>query len=208
MSDQSTPSRTAPGNRSATARARTALLRTGWATRLTLRRRDTQLVFGALTAAYLAVYLWVIGHLAPGLGGYGVSVVADPLAALFRPELGAFVFTPVARVMVGPITYLFSLNTVLGLGLAVLVGLNLAMTYLVWTRPKTCGIGERSSGVLASVPALLSGTACCGPVVLIVLGIQASGVLITAFEFLLPVAALVLIGSLVLVGRQVDPQAV
>jgi hypothetical protein len=208
MTDQPTQGRTAPRHRTALARARAAVSRTRWATGLALRRRDTQLVFAGLTAAYLAVYLWVIGHLAPGLGGYGVTVVADPLAALVRPELGAFVFTPVARVMLGPVTYLFSLNTVLGLGIAVLVGLNLALTYLVWTRPKTCGIGERSSGVLASVPALLSGTACCGPVVLIVLGIQASGVLITAFEFLLPVAAVVLVGSLVLVGRQVDPQAV
>jgi hypothetical protein len=56
------------------------------------------------------------------------------------------------------------------------------------------------------LPAVLSGTACCGPVVLIVLGIQASGVLLTAFQFLLPFAALLLVGSLVLVGRQVDPQ--
>jgi hypothetical protein len=44
--------------------------------------------------------------------------------------------------------------------------------------------------------------------VLVVLGIQASGVLLTAFQFLLPVAVLALVGSLVLVGRQVDGAAV
>jgi hypothetical protein len=41
---------------------------------------------------------------------------------------------------------------------------------------------------------------------LIVLGIQASNTLLTAFQFLLPVSALLLVGSLVLVGRQVTPQ--
>lgn len=106
--------------------------------------------------------------------------------------------------MFGPVTYLFSFNTVLGLGLSVLVGLNLTLTYLLWTQPKACGIGESSPGILASLPAVLSGTACCGPVVLIVLGIQASSVLLTAFRFLLPVAVIMLVGSFVLLGRQVE----
>lgn len=195
-------------NQSYTSRFRTAVLRTRDATSITLRRHDTQFVFGSVTAGYLVVYLWAIGHLAPGLGGYGVSVVADPLAKLLRPELGPFMFTPVARITIGPLTYLFSFNSALGLGLAVLVGVNVALTYLAWTQPKACGLGESSTGILASVPALLSGTACCGPVILIVLGIQASGVLLTTFQFMLPVAALLLVGSLVLVGRQVDPQAI
>ncbi len=190
-----------------TARFGTALSRTRSATTIALRRRDAALVFGGVTLLYLVVYLWIIDHLAPGLGGYGVTVVADPLGKFLQPELGPFVFTPVARVALGPVTYLLSFNTVLGATLAGLVGLNLALTYLVWTQPKACGIGGSSSGFLASIPALLSGTACCGPVVLIVLGVQASGVLISAFQFLLPAAALLLVGSLVLVGRQVNPQA-
>lgn len=170
-----------------------------------LRRRDTTLVFGVVTAGYPALYLLAIGHLAPGLSGYGVTVVSDPLSAFLRPALGPFSFTPVARIALGPVTYLFSLNSVIGLGLAALVGLNLAVTYLAWTQPSACGIGHSTSGFLASVPAVLSGTACCGPVVLIALGIQASGVLLTTFQFLLPLAVLVLVGSLVLVGRKVDP---
>lgn len=183
-----------------------ALSRTRDATKLTLRRRDAKAVFGVVTVGYFVVYLWAIGHLAPGLGGYGVTVVADPLSEFLHPALGPLSFTPVARVALGPVTYLFSLNSVLGFGLAVLVGLNLALTYLAWTQPRACGLGQSSPGILASLPAVLSGTACCGPVVLIVLGIQASGVLLTAFQFLLPFAVLLLVGSLVLVGRQVEPR--
>lgn len=189
-------------------RVETALSRTRFATSLAFRRRDAALVFAGVTLVYLVVYLWMIDHLAPGLGGYGISVVANPLGKFLQPELGPFMFTPVATVSLGPVTYLFSLNTVLGGVLAGLVGLNLALTYLVWRQPKACGIGGSSSGFLASIPALLSGTACCGPVVLIVLGIQASGLLLTTFQFLLPAAALLLVGSLVLVGRQVNPQAI
>ena len=191
-----------------TDRLRTAVARTRTGAALALRRRDGRLVFGGVTAAYLVAYLRAVGHLAPGLGGFGVTVVSDPAGKLLRPELGPFTFTPVARVVAGPVTYLASFNTVIGAVLAVLVGLNLALTYLAWRQPAACGIGESSTGLLASVPALLSGTACCGPVVLIALGIQASGVLLTAFRFSLPVAAILLVGSLVLVGRQIDPGAV
>lgn len=173
---------------------------------MTLSRRDAQLVVAGVTAGYLVVYLWAIGHLAPGFGGYSVTVVADPVAKFLRPALGPFSFTPVARVQLGPVTYLLSFNSVLGSVLAVLVGLNLGLTYLAWTRPKACGIGQSSTGVLASLPAVLSGSACCGPVVLIVLGIQASGALLTTFQFLLPLSVVLLLGSLVLVSRQVDPR--
>ncbi|MFO7926299.1 MAG: hypothetical protein ACQET5_03645 [Halobacteriota archaeon] len=194
-------------NQSYAARFGRVVSRTRNATALTLRRREPRIVLVSVTVGYLLTYLWAIGHLATGLGGYEVTVVADPLAKLLRPALGPFSFTPVARVSLGPVTYLFSLNTLLGLGLAILVGLNLALTYLAWTQPKACGLRESSSGVLASLPGLLSGAACCGPVVLIVLGIQASGVLLTAFQFLLPIAAFVLVGSLLLIGRQVEPRA-
>lgn len=169
------------------------------------RRPDATVVVVGTAVGYLLIYLYALGHLAPGIGGFDVTVVSGALEKFFQPELGPFSFTPVARVSVGPVTYLFSLNTILGLGIASLVGLNLGLTYLAWRQPAACGIGSSSSGFLASIPAVLSGTACCGPVVLIVLGIQASGIIVTAFQFLLPIAVVLLLGSLVLVGRQIDP---
>jgi hypothetical protein len=181
-----------------------ALERTRSATAAALRGRDTRVVFGVVAVAYLIVYLRAIGHLAPGLGGYGASVVDAPFAEFLRPQLGPLSFTPIARVTLGPVTYLFSFNTVLGAGLAALVGLNAALTYLAWRRPAACGIGTSSTGALASLPALLSGAACCGPVVLLAVGIQASGVLLTAFQFLLPAGVVLLAGSLLLVGRRIE----
>jgi len=185
-------------------RVGTALARTRDAALLTVRRRDAAAVFLAMTTVYLLAYLRAIGHLSSGLGGVEVVVVDDALAQLFRQARGPLAFRPVARVSLGPVTYLFSLNTPIGGAIAALVGLNLALSYLAYTSPAACGIGSRSAGLFAGVPALLSGSACCGPVVLIVLGIQASGVLLSAFQFLLPAAILALLGSLVLVGRQVN----
>lgn len=168
---------------------------------MTLYRRDGQVIFAVVSVAYLLAYLRGIGHLAGGLGGFSVTVVTDPLSTLLQSE-GGFSFRPIARIALGPVTYLASLNTLLGGGVAALVGLNLALSYLAWRQPAACGVGQSTAGLIAGVPALLSGTACCGPVVLIVVGVQASGALLTAFQFLLPVAVLLLVGSLVVVGRQ------
>ncbi|VTT86395.1 unknown [Halorubrum sp. DM2] len=192
--------------RNAAVRLESAVSRTFAATGGVFRRTDATLVVVGTAVGYLIAYLYALGHLAPGVGGFDLFVVSGAFEKFFQPELGPFSFTPVVRVSAGPVTYLFSLNTVLGIAIAGLVGLNLGLTYLAWRQPAACGVGSSSSGVIASIPAVLSGTACCGPVVFIVLGIQASGIVVTAFQFLLPIAVVLLVGSLVLVGRQIDPE--
>jgi len=182
--------------------------RTRLATAVSLRRGDARTVFAGVTVGYLVTYLFAIGHLGTGLGGFDLVVVDDPARRFFRPALGPLSFEPVARVTIGPVTYLFSFDTVLGAALSALVGLNLAVTYVAWRQPAACGIARSSTGLLASLPAIVSGTACCGPVVLIALGIQLSGTLLTAFQFLLPIGAALLVASLLLVGRRVDPATI
>jgi len=179
------------------------LSRTAAAVGVVPRRLDAGLVLVTSTLGYLVVYLFTVGDLSLTGGGGPRLVVTDLSRAL--STTGFFRFEAVALVDLGPVTYLFSpLNTLVALSLAGLVGVNLALTYLGWVQPRACGL-EASSGVFAGLPALLSGAACCGPTVLLVFGIQASGVLITGFQFLVPVAVLLLVASLLLVGRQVDP---
>lgn len=180
------------------------LSRTAGAVGVVGRRNDARLILVGSTLGYLLLYLYTVGDLAfTGRGGTSAFVV-DDLSRAFT-SLGFFRFEAIALVEAGPITYLFSpVNVLVALTLAVLVGVNLALTYLGWVQPKACGL-DASSGVFAGIPALLSGAACCGPTVLLVLGIQASGVLITTFQYLVPVALLLLVGSLLLIGRQVDP---
>ena len=167
-------------------------------------RRDATLVLLASSLGYFLLYLVTVGDLAVGGGGALTVTTADDLSRAFA-SVGFFRFDAVAIIAVAGVTFLLSpLNLLLAALLAGLVGANLALTYLGLVQPKACGL-EASTGVLAGLPALLSGAACCGPTILLVVGIQASATLITGFQFLVPVAVVMLVGSLLLIGRQVDP---
>lgn len=172
-----------------------------------LKRPKSLAVFGVVTILYLFAFLWMMQNVFIEMSaGFSLSVpVSDPVSRMFQRAPGPFAFEPIAIVELGAFTWLFSpLNTLIGLVLSTLVGLNLALTYLSVAQPKSCGIGA-GSGILASIPALLAGSTCCAPVILVVFGIQASGVLLTAFSWLLPVGVLLLLGSLVYVSGKVDP---
>jgi len=190
------------------ARARDRLVVTGAVVRGVLRGRGSLAVFVGVAVGYLLAFLWLLGDLLVATEvGFSVFVVDDPVARALRPAPGAFLFQPVALLEFGVVVWEFSpLNTLLGLGIATLVGLNLAVSYLAVTQPRSCGLST-GAGVLASVPALLAGSTCCAPVLLLVLGIQASGLVLAAFAWLLPVSVLLLASTLVYVAGKVDPAA-
>lgn len=168
-------------------------------------------VFLGTTVGYFLLYSVAVGDLARSVtpGEVGLSVVNDPLSRLFE-STGPFQYEAVAFIELGVVDYLFApLTAAVGLGLAVLVGLNLAVAYGAWRRPAACrlparGGADSTAGVLAGVPALLSGTVCCGPAILLVVGVQATAGILAVFQWLLPVAVVLLVGSLVLVSRRVQ----
>lgn len=171
---------------------------------LVIRRRDSLAVVLTVTAGYLVTYLWAAQDLsyrpdAP----LDLFVVSDPLGRMLVRtgpasfEAIAVLDTGVFRLLVSPV------NVGIGLVLATLVGFSLGLTYLAVVQPKACGIGA-GTGFLASVPALLSGTVCCGPVVLLAVGLQASGFLMTMFAWLLPIGVVLLVGSVVYVAGKID----
>ncbi len=165
-----------------------------------VQRPDSLAVIVLSTMIYSLIYLFAIGHLFLERAGFGVTMVSAPLTRLWQ-RTGTFQWEPIARVDVGSVSVLFSpLNASLAVLLGLLVGLNLGVAYLAWRQPKACGIGA-GSGFLAAIPALLTGSACCAPVLLIVLGIQASGLLLLAIDVALPLGILLLLSSLVYVGR-------
>lgn len=183
-------------------------VRTKAASAAVVKRRDSVGIFAAVTALYLFGFLFLFGDLSIRTGlGASVFVIDDPLAQMLQPRPEPFMYEPIALVDLWVIRYLFSpVNLLLGLSLSVLVGLNLALSYLAIRQPQSCGVAP-ASGLLASIPALLAGSACCAPVLLLVLGIQASALLLTVFAWLLPVGIALLIGSLVYLATRVDPMA-
>lgn len=190
------------------ARIRSRLDTTRLVARGVVRQRGPLAVMLAVTVAYLGTFLWVLGDIVVHSGaGVSVFVADNPLSRAFRPAPGAFLFQPVALLELGVLVWEFSpINTLLGLAIASLVGLNLAFSYLAVTQPRSCGLST-SAGVFASVPGLLAGSTCCAPVILLVFGIQASGILLTAFVWLLPASIALLLLTLVYVAGKVDPTA-
>lgn len=187
---------------------RNSLTQTGQVIRFASTRNDAMLVVGITGILYIVVYLYAIGDLSyqPGVG-HQLIFVDHPLHRMFEPGPGRFSYEAVALIDVWTIRYLFSpLNLLLGFLLSVLVGINLGLSYLAVIQPKACGIGT-GSGILASIPALLAGSACCAPVILVVFGITASGTLLSLISWLVPIGFMLLIVSLIYMARQINPVA-
>lgn len=178
--------------------------RTRLAVRLAFQRRDSTLVFLGVGLGYLMVYLWVVQDLRirrdvePGL------LTVDNMLATALRRTGPASFERIAMIDTGVVRWMISPgNTAIGLGLAALVGISLALTYLAIVQPRACGLGA-GSGVLAAIPALLGGTVCCGPVLAFVLGIQLTSVTMTAFAWLLPLAVAMMVGSAIYIGGKIQ----
>jgi hypothetical protein len=173
-----------------------------------VRRRGSRAVFAGVTVGYLVTFLWAMGDLNFRRTGVGVvAVVDDPLARMLEPGPGPYTHEPVALVELGVGVLQFSpLNTALGLGIALLVGVNMAFTAIAVTQPKSCSIGT-TAGVMASIPALVAGSACCAPAIFLALGITASGVALTAFLWLLPLGIVLLLVTPLYLAGQIDPAA-
>jgi hypothetical protein len=188
------------------ATAKRRLSRTVTVSRAILRRRDTLAVLAGVAIVYLVAFLYVVQDLAFSGSALSVTVADDPLATMFQSAPGTFMHRPVVLLELGVATWEFSpLNTLLGGGIAALVGLNLALSYLAVVQPRSCGVGA-GAGVVAGIPALLAGSTCCAPVVVLVLGIQATGTLITVFAWLLPVSILLLLATLVHITGRINPE--
>ena len=113
-----------------------------------------------------------------------------------------------ALLSAGPVEYLFApVNAGVGAALAALVGVTLAVSVVAWRGPAACRIGA-GAGAVAGVPGVLSGVACCGPTLLLVIGVQASAGLLAVFRWFLPLSVAGLLATLLWVGSRVDLAAV
>ncbi|MDT3435673.1 hypothetical protein [Haloarcula sp. 1CSR25-25] len=179
------------------------LRNTAVAIRGALTRRDGRVTLGGSGLAYFLLYLVGLRHLGFGQSGYEVSVVSNPLTRAFR-QVGPFQWEPIALVVVGPVELLVApLNMLLGGVLALLVGLNLAVSVVAWRGPSACRLGP-GAGTAAGLPGLLSGFACCGPTILLVVGVQASAGILALFQWLLPITVVALLATLLWVGSRVE----
>ncbi|MCH8550678.1 MAG: hypothetical protein LAT62_02000 [Natronospirillum sp.] len=165
-----------------------------------IRRLRAGLV--AVTLVYLVAFLFAIQNLTLPTGTDFAVLWADP-ALMFR-RTGYLLFDAIAVIHTPLFTWLLSpLNLLLGLIISLLVGLNLVLSWIAWRQPRACRVNG-STGTLGLIPALLAGGACCAPTLLLVLGIQATAALITAIQWMIPLALVLLIGSLIWVAQKTN----
>lgn len=160
--------------------------------------RRLALVIGAV---YLVLFLVALQDIS--LGGRRYQLLTTDWTRMFDRS-GAITFEAIAQVTVPGLTILLSpLNILIGLVLAGLAGLNLTVTWMAFRQPKACRF-NRPTGILASVPALLAGSACCAPAIILILGLQVSSLFITVFQVLIPVSALLLLVTLAMILHRTD----
>jgi hypothetical protein len=166
-----------------------------------------------LGLAFVVVYLYSVGNiviapraaLAFGRPIDAVAIVSDWETKMWKP-IAPFVWEPiVALYPIRSVALFISVpNVLLALLLGTLVALNMAVA-----RAKLVAAGKNSggfaSGFLASLPALLTGFACCVPTVILAFGSLAAAFTVAAVAiapYFLPLAAFALVGNLIWDLRQ------
>lgn len=161
-------------------------------------RRWAALAAGAL---YFVFYLYAVRQLVLGgviSPGDGATFAVDPnwYSKLLDPIAG-YTFEPVAALYLfgGAALFLAPLNLLIGLVLGGLVALNVASATYALAAVRSC---RRLSwtGLLGSLPALLTGFACCVPTVGLMLGANLALALIGLQSFLLPLGMIGLAAGL------------
>jgi hypothetical protein len=173
------------------------------ASKLLFRSRKYSTVFILISLTFLLLFMVAMQDISINNSfETGFRTVSDPVSTAFDSR-APFQWEPVAQINAGYLTVLLSpLNLSLGLFLGFLTGLNLAFSYIAWRQPHICS-ANKSTGILSSVPAILAGSACCAPVILILLGVQITAALLTLMSFLIPLAVVLLLTNLVVSANKV-----
>ena len=179
-------------------------MKNAWSTLVNLLRvASYRRIALGIGTVYLVLFLIALRDIT--LGGSGVQFATVAWTRMFSPT-STFTFEAIARLTLPGVTVLIApLNILIGGVLSLLAALNLMVTYVAYNQPSACSF-NRSTGVLASLPALLAGGACCAPAIVLILGLQVSSLFITAFQVLIPVAAVLLLITLKLILDRTHPE--
>jgi hypothetical protein len=157
----------------------------------------------AVSAALVYLTVFMVALQDVSLGGRGLQFLTTHWSRAFE-RTGTFTFEAIAQLTLPGLTILLSpINLAIGAVLSSLVGLNLTVTWIAFRQPLACRF-NRSSGILASLPALLAGGACCAPAIILILGLQLSSLMVAAFQVMIPVSGMLLLLTLWLILRRTN----
>lgn len=163
--------------------------------------RSRRFLIAALVAlgAYVLLYLAAAQYLvaAPGETDsfFAFRLLPDWRELMFR-QRAPFVFEPIGALHFGPFMLFVSIpNLVIAVALGLLVAANVAVSYFSFHALGLRGLRGLHS-LIGTIPALISGMACCVPTLILVIGLQLTATLATVWSWLVPASALLLVGSL------------
>lgn len=150
-------------------------------------------------AAYVALYLAAAQFLiaAPGEteSVFALRVLPGWRDLIFR-QRAPFLYEPIGVLHFGPFMLFLSIpNIVIATALGLLVAANVAVSYFSFRALGLRGVRGLHS-LIGTIPALISGAACCVPTLILVIGLQLTATLATVWSWLVPASALLLVGSL------------
>jgi len=151
---------------------------------------------------YLLLFLIAIGDITPGnRSGSSSLIVMQNWSETMLRERSAFQFEAVAVLETSLFVWLVSpVNVAIGLTLGLMTGLQVALVRIARRCAAACGLGP-ATGILASLPGLLAGSACCAPMLFLLLGLQVTASLVTLMGLMIPVAFLLLTIGLAATAR-------
>lgn len=162
-------------------------------------------IFISISLVYLFIYLVSLGDITFSGGSFGVASVEW---SKMLKRSGYLTFEPIYQLSTPVLTVLLSpINLVIGTAISTLVGVNLTVTVLAFGQPSVCDF-NRSVGVISSLPALLAGGACCAPVIVLIFGLQMSTLVVSISQFMIPIAIVLLVITLVLILRKTRQDAI
>ena len=155
-----------------------------------------------VTALYLTTFLLSVGDLA-------VDAVMRPLSATFAGswmelmlrQRTPFQFEAIAMIdLPGAVLLLSPLNIATGLILGLLTGVQIALVGIARRCATACRL-HPLSGLISGLPGLLAGSACCAPVLFLLLGLQVTTAVVTTMSLMIPAAFLLLVAGLCVTAR-------
>jgi len=158
-----------------------------------------RIVAAILFVVFVVAYLYSAQFIIWGAvttNGTGFLLIPEWPSLMFR-QRAPFLFEAIAVVRLGGFVTLFLSvpNLIIASLLGALVSLNMTLSYYVF---RTIGLRGAKGAVtlIGTIPALLSGAACCTPTIIAVIGLQFTGVIAAAWPWAIPVSLLILSVSL------------
>ena len=155
------------------------------------------IVFSIFVVLYLAVTQFLILERRIGTAGgfFEVRIAENWLELMFR-QRAPFLFEPIGVLSAGMLKLFISVpNILLAVALGTLVASNLTVSYYSFHTLSLRG-PRGIMALLGTVPAIISGAACCVPTLILVIGLQFTATLAAMWPFFVPLSFLLLIAAL------------